>query len=187
LKHIISFGAGPCVLEHLLGLACPPPDYRIVATDFDAYYIEKAKKYFYNIESFQFDFFNDNLKEFSEIDMKLNIGISFESFYVMNNEQYISLLKQCKECKIKTIIYFSASTIDMKSAFSFLLIPDKLKRNLFLRRLLGKESLDYRGKLHGYARDQRELKKLYLAAGYELERKFSLPKSYKNVFIFKLN
>ena len=38
-KNIISFGAGECVLEHILSIVFPPPDFKILATDFNEYYI----------------------------------------------------------------------------------------------------------------------------------------------------
>jgi hypothetical protein len=60
LNSILSLGAGHCVLEYLLSCAVPPKT-RIIAADFDAYMIKKAKFLFPSITPVVFDFFNDNI------------------------------------------------------------------------------------------------------------------------------
>lgn len=183
IKNIISFGAGECVLEHILSVVCPPPEFKIFATDFDDYFIRKAKEYFPNIEPYQFDFFNDNLTDFCKNKMtNIDLGVSFDSFYVMDDYQYFNFLKNCNEVGMKKIIYFSSSTLALSGMIKHFFANNNIIRKLFMKEPI----IDgYKGKLHGYARSKRELKKLFKAGGYRIVNEASLPRSYKNVYILE--
>ena len=53
--NIVSFGAGATVKENLLKLTLRQK-FRVVATDFDAFIVDKAKGFFPEITVKQFDF-----------------------------------------------------------------------------------------------------------------------------------
>lgn len=57
---VLSLGAGCCVIEHLLASAMPKCG-KVVAADFDAYMVEKARLIFPNIIPVVFDFFKDDV------------------------------------------------------------------------------------------------------------------------------
>lgn len=61
-KNVLSLGAGSCVLEYLLKCTLPD-DGKVVATDFNSFFIKKAKLHFPSIIPVEFDFFKDDLND----------------------------------------------------------------------------------------------------------------------------
>ena len=181
IKNMISFGAGECVLEHILSGICSPPEFKIIATDFDEFFIEKAKEFFPNISPFKFDFFTDNLIDFCKDKMtNIDLGISFNSLYVMDDFQFIDFLKQCHALEIKKIIYFSSATLSLSAIIKHLIFQNNNIRKLFNKKLINHKN---KGKFHGYARSKSQLKKIFKKGGYSILKNTSLHRSYKNVYI----
>jgi len=181
IKNMISFGAGECVLEHILSVVLPPPEFKILTTDFDEFYIEKAKVFFPNISPLKFDFFTDNLKDFCKGRMmNIDLGISFNSFYVMDDPQFINFLKQCSELDIKRVIYFSSAVLSFSAIMRHLFFQNNTLRKIFNKKPINHENL---GKFHGYMRTRKHLKKIFQKGGYCIQKNTSLHRSYKNVFI----
>ncbi|MBF0361494.1 MAG: hypothetical protein HQK49_10800 [Oligoflexia bacterium] len=54
-RNILSMGSGDCSMEHLLAYCLG--EGRVIATDFDSFYIDCAKNNFQNITAECFDFF----------------------------------------------------------------------------------------------------------------------------------
>jgi len=156
-KNVLSLGAGPCVLEYLLKCALPD-DARVVATDFDSFYIKKAKLHFPSIIPVEFDFFKDNPSDLQKLKIDFDITVFFGSSYVMNDSDFIRQFSGLKEIGVKKIIDFQAGYIPWKRFPTVILSEVIAKINP--RR--------YRGKFHGYGRSRGELRRLYKLAGLEL-------------------
>ena len=170
-KNILSLGAGDCVLEYLLQKALPET-MRVVATDFDTFYVEKAKEFFPDITTEYFDFLKDDLTELqSKLSIKFDIVVFFGSAYVMNNEEFINFFEGLKKEGVKTIVDFHAGYMTkkmfMRHTLSFFL------DNPVIRKILGKPLIEYKGKFHGYSRNHSELTRLYKKAGLTIEKELS--------------
>ena len=66
-KNVLSLGAGQGVLEYLLKLTLSR-EHKIVSSDFDPFFVEKAKEFFPEIRSVKFNFFQDSIKDIEKKD-----------------------------------------------------------------------------------------------------------------------
>lgn len=150
-NSVLSMGAGNCVLEYLL--KCAIPDCEVTATDFDPYFIDKAKVFFPSINSVKFDFFKDNI---TKLNSEFDLVVFFGSAYVMDDKQFVDLFRQIKENNVKQIIDFHGGCIPYSEILRYFM-GDILRRFGIIK--------SYRGKFTGYVRTKNELRHLYRKAG----------------------
>jgi len=188
-RNILSLGSGQCVLEYLLKLSLPEES-EIIATDFDTYFIEKAKSFFPEITSVTFDFFKDDIISLqNNLNVKFDIAVFFGSAYVMDDPYFIKLFADLKKIGVKEIVDFHAGYMDLKDVIVNVIVSllRPFARNSAIRRVFHKCPVDkykYIGKFHGYSRNRAELRKLYRKAGFKLYKELSVP-NYKYVAILK--
>lgn len=182
-SNILSLGAGPCVKEYFLKMVLPE-DTKVVACDFDAFFIQKAQEFFSDesvgpgggIIPVQFDFFSDSVHDFKrKLKLDFDLATFFASAYVMDDKEFISLFGGLKESGVKKIIDFHAGYIDWKQFIRYCLVP--LTKNPLIRRVFHKPIRTYQGKFHGYSRSHSEIRNLYKKSGWNIDREFSLPGS----------
>ncbi|MEN6488498.1 MAG: hypothetical protein ABFD66_06390 [Smithella sp.] len=171
-RNILSLGAGECVLEYLLKLSLPEES-QVVACDFDSFFMKKAKEYFPEIISCQFNFFEDEIESLQiELNINFDLVVFFGSTYVMDDASFSRLFKDLKKIGVPRIIDFYAGYMDMKSVCLQPLRMVPIVRRL-LRRPLGGGG-NYRGKFHGYSRSRSELRNLYASAGWKILKEMSI-------------
>lgn len=163
-RTILSLGAGPGVLEHLVqhGLE---PGVQIVATDFDTYMIGAAQRLLTNIRALPFDFFNDRLEDVEDaLGLKFDTAVLLGSSYVLDDSQFVRMFADLSNRGMSTIIDFQAGFLSLRKSIGYLLPAQAV------RRLLRREaaSAEYIGKFHGYARTRREMRRLYRKAGLRI-------------------
>jgi len=171
-KNVLSLGAGACVLEYLLRYALPD-DGKVVAIDFNSFFIKKAKLHFPSIIPAKFDFFKDDLSDLQKkLKLDFDLAVFFGSAYVMDDSDFIRHFSKLKEIGVKRIIDFHAGYISRRK------IPV-----IILSKVLNKiRSHRYRGKFHGYGRSRGELRKLYKQAGLDLIQEASIaPYEYVSI------
>jgi len=183
-KNILSLGAGQCVLEYLLKMSLPE-DYQVVACDFDSFFVKKAKDFFPEITTEQFDFFQDDFASLqSKLNIRFDLVVFFGSAYVMDDKEFIKLFGDMKKEGVKEVIDFHAGYMDSKSVIFNCLSPftsNPLVRKIFRKPPRG-TSDGYRGKFHGYSRNRGELTRLYKKSGLEIKKELSVS-GYKYVAI----
>lgn len=184
-KSILSLGAGPCVLEYLLKLSLPE-ETRVIACDFDAFFIEKAKAFFPEIIAARFDFFKDDIMSLqSAIGAKFDLAVFFGSAYAMDDPEFIKLFGDLKKAGVKQMIDFHAGFMDWKHVIINVLRPIRTNsavRKIFRRPPITREG--YWGKFHGYSRSRSELRRLYRKSGLEILREIWVA-GYKYVAILR--
>jgi hypothetical protein len=170
--NVLSLGAGPCVMEYLLRYSLPV-NANVVALDYNSFFIQNAKKLFDNIKAINFDFFKDDIVDLNDrLNIKFDIAVFYGSAYVMDDLQFVDLLKKLKEIGVKQIIDFHAGYLIWKAIITDLLEP--LRKIAAVRKLLGRPPLpDHIGKFHGYSRSRGELRRLYKEAGLSLVKETS--------------
>jgi hypothetical protein len=180
-RNIVSFGSGTCWIEYLLKCLLPE-EARVVATDFDSFFIEKAKSLFPDIIPMEFDFLKDDVSKISgNIDFDLDAAVFFSSAYVMDDAQFIHLFKSLKSMPVRQIIDFHGGYMDFGDVLYQSLAP--FKRNPLIRRIFRKPlEGGYAGKFHGYLRDRKELRRLYKESGLDLVKETSTG-NYKYIAI----
>jgi hypothetical protein len=164
LHRVLSLGAGPCVLEHILrqGLS---EDAVVVATDFDRYFIEHARRLLPNISAFTFDFFKDRPADLVKAaGVEFDVAVFFGSAYVLDDRGFVRLLSDLTGVGIKHVIDFHAGYLNLRA------VTVNTPPGIALRRLLGRmpPASEYPGKFHGYGRSRSELRRLYRAAGLQI-------------------
>jgi len=163
-SNILSLGAGPCVLEYLLNSALPK--LKVVATDYDSFFVRKAKILLPEIIPIEFDFFKDKIADLqASLGIRFDIAVFFGSSYVMDDPQFVNLFKSLKDAGVKEIVDYQAGYMDLGEVLSSALSP--IKRSSTLRGLFGKPPLCTK-KFHGYARSRGELRRLYREAGFRV-------------------
>jgi len=151
-----------------------PEDSKVVATDFNSFFIKKAKLHFPSIIPVEFDFFKDNPSDLQKLKIDFDIAVFFGSSYVMNDSDFIRQFSGLKEIGVKKIIDFHAGYIPWKR-FPIVILSEVIAK-INPRR--------YRGKFHGYGRSRDELRRLYKLAGLELILETSVS-PYKYVAVLK--
>uniref|UniRef100_A0A6M3JZL7 Putative methyltransferase n=1 Tax=viral metagenome TaxID=1070528 RepID=A0A6M3JZL7_9ZZZZ len=163
-KNILSLGAGECVMENFLKVNLPE-EIKIIATDFNSFFIKRAKEFFPKLISEEFDFFKDDIKSFQKkLNIKFDCAVFFGSAYIMDDYDFIRLFNDLKKVGVKYIFDFQPGFIDEDAA------GPKLS------------TTKYNGKCHGFLRSWSELKSLYKKANLKLALELSLP-DYKYVAI----
>ena len=181
-SNILSLGSGSCVNEYFLKMALPG-DTKVVACDFDAFFIHKAKEFFSDefigtaegmgIKPVQFDFFSDSIQELkSKLQINFDLATFLSSAYVMDDKEFVHFFKQLKEAGVKKIIDFHAGYIDWTQFLRCYLTP--LTKNPLLRRVFRKPIRTYQGKFHGYSRSRSEIRNLYKNSGWNIDKELSI-------------
>jgi hypothetical protein len=170
-RSVISLGSGACVIEYLLSCGLPE-NTRIVATDFNDFYISKSKLFFPEIISEKFDFYRDNIEQLSK-----KTGIQFEfayflgSAYVLDDNEYVGILNQLQDSGIEGIIDFSPA-----------LVPYSQVPVTILGEIKNSITKTFRGKFHGYSRTQNDMRYIYKQTGFTIEKELQLgPYTYVSV------
>ena len=177
--NILSLGAGTCVLEYLLKSALPA-EFKVVATDFNSFFIEKARLLLPDILPVEFDFFKDHISDLEALlETRFDIAVFFGSAYVMDDPQFINLFRGLKDAGVKWIIDFHAGYMDLREVLHSAI--SLVTQSSALRRMFGKLPLNL-GKFHGYARSRGELRRLYREAGVSVLQEKSIG-CYKYVAI----
>jgi SAM-dependent methyltransferase len=169
-RAILSLGAGPAVLEHLIQMGLEP-GVQVVATDFDKFMVAAAQRLLPNIRAVTFDLFNDNLADIeTELSMKFDTAVFFGSSYVLDDPQFVGMFADLAAHGMRTIIDFQAGFLTLRRQVGSLPWARAAKR------LLGRElaASEYPGKFHGYARTRREMRRLYGAAGLHIKTELSV-------------
>ncbi|GEM_PF-3395216 len=184
-QNVLSLGSGQCVLEYLLKLSLTE-DVAVVASDFDAYFIKKAKQFFPEITAVTFDLFREDMNDLeNKVKRKFDLAVFFFSAYVMDDRQLVNIFSGLKKSGVKEIVDFHAGYLDMAGVFRYWLEP--LTKNNLLRRVFKKSLLnqgDYIGKFYGFARSRGVLRSLYKESGLEIVKETSVG-DYKYVAILK--
>lgn len=178
-KNVLSLGAGRCTLEYLMKEILPE-DIKIVATDFNQYYLNRAKHLFPEVTVLPFDFFKDDVMDITKnTGIKFDVAVFLGSAYAMDDKTFIKLFSRLKEIGIKEIVDFHAGYLIIKDLIYYMLLW--LKEYPAIRRLFRKQPI-YRGKLHGYARTCWELRWLYKKAGWKIKEVCQKYTSEERVF-----
>ena len=169
-QNIISFGAGAGVKEYLLKLVLPQ-ECNVVSTDFDPFIINKVKKYFPQMIVKQFDYVNEDIEKFQKkINMSFDVAIFMGSSYVMDDKNFIKVFKDLKKIGVKNIVDFNAGFISMSEALRYYFLPETIRQNRILRKILRKKEVaSYHGKFHGYGRTKSALGNLYKKSGWKVK------------------
>jgi len=180
LNNIYSLGSGTCVLEFLISNSISS-NRNIFASDYDSFLISKAQEFLIskskNLNIFKFDFFEDDINEIMADMSNPDLVIFFGSAYVMNDEQYIKLLRNLKKSGVKYIIDFYAGFIDKKQFYK------NLVKNI-LNPLINFVYRNNLGKFHGYGRDKKALRDIYKLSNLTLIKELKIA-NYKYVSILK--
>jgi len=174
-KNVLSLGAGTCVLEYLLKCALPE-DSKVVATDFDHFLIERAKRLLPSIIPVEFDFCRSSLENLKRLKIDFDLAVFFGSAYVMDDSEFVDLFSGLKKLGVKEIIDFHAGYIPTGEIPKLIF----MKLGAYLLERFG--LLGWRGKFHGYRRTRGELRRLYSEAGLSIVQELSVP-PYKYVAI----
>lgn len=171
-KNILSLGAGSCVLEYFLKCALPKGA-KVVATDFNPFLIKKAKLFFKSIVPLKFDFLKEDLDGLlKRLKISFDVAVFFGSAYVMDDSDFVRLLRKLKKSGIKKIVDFHVAYIP----------PYKIPI-IVLSKILNKlKHLHQEGKFYGYERTRGELRRLYRQAGFNLIQETSV-EPYKYIAI----
>jgi len=174
-KHILSLGAGPCIMEHLLKM-CIPTDCKVTATDFNSYQIERAKKLLPLINPKVFDFMKDDVTKLGD---NYDLVIFFNSSFAMKDHEFINLINGLKKLGVKHII-------DFGGCISLRRIP-----KLFLEQTWCKLKFCVVGykppacKIRGYVRTKGERRRLYRKAGLRVVEEATINIHDYAIFVLK--
>ena len=151
--NILSLGSGTCVIEYLLSCALPK-NTNIVATDFNEFCLSKSKIFFPEIISEKFDF-----------------AFFLGSAYVLDDDEYVDVLRQLQDSGIDGIIDFSPALVPY--AKLPLMILGEIKNSI---------TKSFQGKFHGYSRTKNDFRYIYKKTGFQIEKEFQLgPYDYVSV------
>jgi hypothetical protein len=141
-------------------------DSRVVACDYNPFFIQMANEYFPEIESVLFDFSNSEiafLNRKCKIDFDMSIFIN--SAYIMDDPSFIRLFNGLKQIGVKKIINFSTAYLNFEKIMKYYLSP--IIKNRTIRKIFQKGPLPNQKDLfHGYARDKWEMRRLYKKSGW---------------------
>lgn len=171
-KNIISYGAGPSVLEYFLKMIFQE-DIHIVVTDYDEFMVDGARKLFNNMNAERFDFYNDDPEQLIS-KYKIDTAIMIGSACSMDDEMYIHFLRRLAKCNIRTIFTFEAGVYNN----SVKRIRSDVMKLLYLLKLcflyiFHRSAYESRKErfitdsqcFHAYSRSINELEKIYAGGG----------------------
>ena len=160
---VLSLGAGPCVLEHML--ADILPDMRVYACDYDSYMIDNARRQFKNITASQFDFYKDDAQTFVR-DNDIRFVVMFGSSCSMDDEKYRDFLRGLHDSPVEGIITFEAGMVPPSSLMkSYIITLLYCCKHYFLTR--DKKTLLRTGCFHAFCRTKSEFRRIYKASGWK--------------------
>lgn len=163
-RSVLSLGSGPCVLEWELSRALP--GCKVVASDYDAVWTERAGRLFPGLAVLRFDFAAGDLPAlFKEFGGAPDMAVFFGSSYVMTDEQFLRVFRALRESGVREVIDFQAAFLGWMDCLREWSPATALKKIGFVRRVFGKGPV---GRFHGYARSRGALRRLYSAAGWRL-------------------
>ncbi|MBT6718825.1 MAG: hypothetical protein HOB18_14485 [Nitrospina sp.] len=183
-KSLISFGSGYCVLEYFLSRYLEGKIY-ICATDKSEFFVKNAKQIFPEISVQGYDFTKDSLSSMMENGQApFDVGVAFGSFYVMDDEVFVEVLKSLKESGLQELIDFHSGCMNSMQVLSSIPFFEKLKSVNMVRRFFGKEAVSSEGQFHGYSRSRASLRKIYRKSGWKVVQELS-DKSYEYIAILQ--
>ncbi len=156
---ILSLGSGLTDIEYFLYLSLSK-NKKIIASEFDRNFIKKSNEFFPEFETIEFDLFKDSLLELNQ---DFDLVYSFGSFYVMDDIQFIRLLKDIRSSGVKEIIDFHSGFMTQREYLKNLIKPFI---STFTNLLAKKEKGIYPGKHYGFSRNKNELISLYRQSGW---------------------
>jgi hypothetical protein len=180
-NNILSLGAGPGVLEYLLKCALPE-NTRVIAADFDAFFVKKSQEFFPEILAVKFDFFDPDVERLkAKIGTDIDFVVFWGSAYVMDDGQFVRLFSRLRDAGVSTIVDFEVGYMGWKTRLTQSGIAIAMKRSGAVSRFLGRSRL---GTFHGYSRTQHELRELYRRSGFKRARE-AVVSPYKYVAILQ--
>lgn len=166
LQCIISLGAGPCVLEHILQ-SISGEKVKIVATDYDDFMIESADRLLGrdNLIIRKYDFYHDDIKELIK-QYHADAVVMFGSACSMDNSRYIYFLGELMMTDIKYVITFEAAIMkNLKSVIRKTMVIISATKRYIL-----KQNSQRKQAMHAYERSERELTGIFRKSGYKYQR-----------------
>ena len=176
-KNIISYGAGPSVLEYFLKMIFQE-DIHIVVTDYDEFIVDGVRKLFNNMKAERFDFYKDDPEQLIS-KYKIDTAIMIGSACSMDNGMYIQFLRRLEKCNIQTIFTFEAGVYNSLAER----IRSDVMKFLYLLKLcflyiFHKSAYESRKErfmtdsqcFHACSRSINELEKIYVRGGYMFTR-----------------
>ncbi len=168
IERIVSFGAGPGVLEYFLSLILGKSVY-ILAADYDQFLVHNGTKIFTEenkyLEFKVFDFYKDSVQELVH-KYQPQMAVFFGSACSMDNKTYLAFLKQLRKAGIRKIITFEAGVLEPGKMF---LSGIRLFAHAAVRYILRYPNRDIYA-CHAWKRSYFELKDIYRKSGYRERR-----------------
>lgn len=173
--NILSLGSGLTDIEYFLYLSLNKNN-TIIASEFNRYFIEKSNDFFPEFKTIEFDLFKDSLLEKN---YNFDLVYSFGSFCVMDDIQFVRLLKDIKNSGVQEIIDFHAGFMTKQEVYKVLI------KELFSKftNFLNKDTDIFKGKFYGFRRDKKELFKIYRQSGWNPVKEIKNIGGYKVAFI----
>lgn len=168
-SNILSLGSGCCVNEYLLKKH--NNNFDITASDFSAFFIEKAKHFFPELNVVQFDFCNESINRFQ--DCNYDAVVFLGSSFVMDDKKFIKVFRDIREIlNPKVIIDFQGGCV------SYYMIMRYIMGN-WLRNM--KLINGVRGKFVGYVRTKDHIKRLYKTSGFVCINELKVSSKYVTI------
>ncbi len=169
VKSILSFGAGPSVLEFLLKRFFQE-EVNIVVTDYDQFIMEQVSELFPELHAVKFDFYNDDPRELVE-QYHVDTVIMFGSACSMDDATYKLFLKKLSKYGVKTVFTFEAAILPAWRYYfqPFIMIARLLCLYLFQHDEYEKRKKDFDSMVsfHAYKRTCINLKRIYKKSGWD--------------------
>ena len=171
-RNIISFGAGPSVLEYMLKMIFQE-DVHMVVTDYDNWLVEHVSNLMPNLYANTFDFYHDDPSPLIN-EHRIDTAIMIGSACSMDNETYIKFLKRLYNCGVCNILTFEAGVSRKRDLFTaYIMKLLHICKNLVLWFFRNKQYeerkmrfLKYERCFHAVSRTRRELERIYSRGGY---------------------
>ena len=173
-RNILSIGSGNCVDEWRLK-KCLGINFNITASDYDTHLISQSKVFFPEIKIIFFDFEKSDL---SELKNDYDLIYFSRSLYVLDDQEFVILLKAIKKAGVKEIIDLHGG-IQKKSDPLRIIIKDSVKT--FFRPF--NFEIRKKGKFHGYSRSEKDLIALYEKCGWNVSQKIENCKNQEILFV----
>ena len=161
-ESIVSFGAGPAVIEYVISLALPAGG-MMLATDFNPWLVQRTGELFPSVRTAAFDLYVDDPADLIQnTGRRMDVAIFLGSSYVMEDERFAALFRRLGEIGIRRVV-------DFQSGY---LAPVGWARAQAARLIGRRPPAD--AKFHGFARTRGELRRIYRASGLRLENELSV-------------
>jgi hypothetical protein len=157
VETIVSFGAGPAVIEYVTSMGLPSPSL-MLATDFDPWLVQRTGDLLPGIHTALFDLYYDDPAELVDSagrppDMAIFLGSS----YVMEDARFIEFFRRLGEVGVHYVVDFQAGYLPLMGWA-------RAQAARLIRRHPPADA-----KFHGFARTRLELRRIYRASGLRIE------------------